>query len=59
LSGFFTTCEDNRLKHTQAQTVIATAILRQLHAVVVTRTAWDPKVARNGLSGIRFDTAAA
>ncbi|MAS55855.1 MAG: hypothetical protein CMJ44_14750, partial [Pimelobacter sp.] len=46
-----TTREDNRLKPTQAQTVIAAAILRQLHAVVVTRTAWDPEVARNGLYG--------
>jgi transposase len=44
-----TTREDNRLKPTQAQTVIAAAILRQLHAVVVTHTAWDPDVARNGL----------
>ena len=44
-----TTREDNRLKPTQAQTVIAAAILRQLHAVVVTRTAWDPDIARNGL----------
>ncbi len=47
-----TTREDNRLKPTQAQTVIAAAILRQLHAVVVTRTAWDPEVARNGLYGV-------
>jgi transposase len=45
-----TTREDNRLKPTQAQTVIAAAILRQLHAVVITRTAWDPAIARNGLS---------
>jgi len=44
-----TTREQNRLKPTQAQTVIAAAIVRQLHAVVVTRTAWDPDVARNGL----------
>jgi transposase len=47
-----TTREDNRLKPTQAQTVIAAAIVRQLHAVVVTRTAWDPEVARNGLYGV-------
>ena len=44
-----TTREDNRLKPTQAQTVIAAAILRQLHAVVVTRTAWEPDIAREGL----------
>lgn len=47
-----TTREANRLKPTQAQTVVAAAILRQLHAVVVTRTAWDPEVARNGLYGV-------
>lgn len=52
-----TTRQDNRLKPTQAQTVIAAAILRQLHAVVVTRTAWDPDIARNGLG--RLDDAAA
>uniref|UniRef100_UPI001B85EE6C transposase n=1 Tax=Nocardioides rubriscoriae TaxID=642762 RepID=UPI001B85EE6C len=44
-----TTREDNRLKPTQAQTVVAAAILRQLHAVVTTRTAWDPDIARYGL----------
>ncbi len=40
-----TTRETNRLKATQAQTVIAAAILRQLHAVVVHRQAWDPAIA--------------
>jgi transposase len=44
-----TTREANRLKPTQGQTVIAAAILRQLHAVVTTRTAWDPDIARHGL----------
>ncbi|WP_170286249.1 hypothetical protein, partial [Nocardioides rubriscoriae] len=44
-----TTRDDNRLKPTQPQTVVAAAILRQLHAVVTTRTAWDPDIARYGL----------
>ncbi len=44
-----TTRAENRLKPTQAQSVIAAAILRQLHVVVVTRTAWDPEIAAHGL----------
>jgi hypothetical protein len=43
-----TTREHNKLKPTQAQTVIAAAILRQLHAVVTTGRAWDPDVAVHG-----------
>jgi transposase len=43
-----TTREHNRLKPTQAQTVIAAAILRHLHAVVTTGQAWDPHVATHG-----------
>jgi transposase len=39
----------NRLKPTQAQTIVAAAILRQLHAVVTTGQAWDPDVAAHGL----------
>lgn len=38
--------EHNRLTPTQAQTVIAAAILRHLHAVVTTGRAWDPEIAR-------------
>ena len=34
--------EHNKLTPTQAQTVIAAAILRHLHAVVTTGQAWDP-----------------
>lgn len=45
---YLTTREANRLTPTQAQTVIAAAILRQLHAVVTTSTAWDPDVAAGG-----------
>jgi len=44
-----TTRETNRLKPTQAQTIIAAAILRQLHAVVVHRQAWDPVMATGGI----------
>ena len=36
------TREHNRLTPTQAQTVIAAAILRHLHAVITTGQAWDP-----------------
>ncbi len=43
-----TTRETNKLKPTQAQTIIAAAILRQLHAVVVHRQAWDPALATGG-----------
>ena len=37
-----TSREDNKLTPTQAQTVIAAAILRHLHAVITTGQAWDP-----------------
>jgi transposase len=43
-----TTREHNQLKPTQAQTVIAAAILRQLHAVITTGRAWDPDIATHG-----------
>jgi transposase len=43
-----TTREQNKLKPTQAQTIIAAAVLRQLHAVVVHRQAWDPALATGG-----------
>jgi transposase len=43
-----TSREQNRLTPTQAQTVIAAAILRQLHAVIATGQAWDPVTAANG-----------
>lgn len=44
-----TSREHNKLTPTQAQTVIAAAILRHLHAVVTTGQAWDPHVAAGGL----------
>ncbi len=43
-----TTREHNKLKPTQAQTVVAAAILRQLHAVITTGQAWDPEIATHG-----------
>jgi transposase len=43
-----TSRETNRLTATQAQTVIAAAILRQLHAVITTGQAWDPHIATHG-----------
>jgi transposase len=43
-----TTRETNKLKATQAQTVIAAAILRHLHAVITTGQAWDPDIATHG-----------
>lgn len=43
-----TTRETNKLTATQAQSVIAAAILRHLHAVITTGTAWDPVIATRG-----------
>jgi transposase len=43
-----TTRETNKLKPTQAQTVLAGAILRQLHAVITTGQAWDRHIATHG-----------
>ena len=43
-----TTRPINKLNATQAQTVIAAAILRQLHAVITTGQAWDPVIATLG-----------
>jgi len=36
---------DNPLTDTQSRVAVAAALLRQLHAVVVTRTPWDPAIA--------------
>jgi transposase len=43
-----TTRQANKLTATQAQTVIAAAILRQLHAVITTGRAWDADIAAYG-----------
>lgn len=52
-----TTREENRRKAPQAQTVIAAAILRQLHAVVPTGRAWDPNIAAQGTRVPEVDAA--
>jgi len=43
-----TSREQNKLRPTQAQTVIAAAILRHLHAAITTGQAWDPVIAVHG-----------
>ena len=43
-----TSREQNKLTPTQAQTVIAAAILRHLHAVITSGRAWDPDIATHG-----------
>jgi hypothetical protein len=43
-----TSRQQNRLTATQAQAVIAAAILRQLHAVITTGQRWDPVIATRG-----------
>ncbi len=43
-----TSREHNKLTSTQAQTVIAAAILRHLHAVVTTGQTWNPQTAGGG-----------
>jgi transposase len=43
-----TTRETNQLTTTQAQAVLAAAILRQLHAVITTGRPWDPRIATHG-----------
>jgi transposase len=45
---YLTSREHNKLTPTQAQTVIAAAILRHLHAVITTGRAWDPLIATHG-----------
>jgi transposase len=45
---YLTSREQNKLTPTQAQTIIAAAILRQLHAVITTGQAWDPVTATHG-----------
>jgi transposase len=45
---YLTSREHNKLTPTQAQAVIAAAILRQLHAVITTGQRWDPLLAAHG-----------
>jgi transposase len=53
-----TSRENNKLRPTQAQTVIAAAILRHLHAVITTGQSWDPAIATHG-NRARLEPAAA
>jgi transposase len=50
--------EENKLTATQAQSVIAAAILRQLHAVVTTGQRWDPQIATHGCA-VRLEISTA
>jgi transposase len=54
-----TTRETNKLKPTQAQTVLAAAILRQLYAVITTGRAWNPHIATHGTRKNTVEVAAA
>lgn len=40
-----TTRSDNKLTDAQARVAVAASLLRQLHAVITHRTAWDPTIA--------------
>jgi transposase len=51
--------ELNRLTATQAQAVIAAAILRHLHAVITTGRRWDPAIATHGTQDRDTTTIAA
>ncbi len=53
-----TSREHNRLAPTQAQTVIAAAILRHLHAVITAGQAWDPAIATSGKRAQKATAAA-
>jgi hypothetical protein len=48
-----TSREQNKLTPTQAQTVIAAAILQHLHAVITTGQAWDPAASAPDPRGYR------
>jgi transposase len=43
-----TTRDQNKLRPTQAQTVLPAAILRHLHAVITTGQTWNPAIATHG-----------
>jgi transposase len=49
---------DNKLTKTQARVAVAGSLLRQLHAVITTGTAWDPAIA-GGLTPNTKEAAAA
>lgn len=49
---------DNKLTDVQARVAVAGSLLRQLHAVIITATPWDPTVAA-GLSHTAKEAAPA
>jgi len=53
-----TSRENNKLTPTQAQAVIAAAILRQLYAVITTGRRWNPIIATHGTNHHRMPIAA-
>ena len=53
-----TSREQNKLRPTQAQTVVAAAILRHLYAVITSGQAWDPVIATHGKRGQVLPAAA-
>ena len=55
---YLTSRENNKLTPTQAQAVIAAAILRQLYAVITTGRKWDPIIATHGTNYHRMPIAA-
>jgi transposase len=57
--AYLTSRDNNKLRPTQAQTIIAAAILRHLHAVITTGQAWDPTVATHGSRPVPETLAAA
>ena len=44
---------DNKLTSTLARVAVAGSLLRQLHAVITTRTAWDPAALTGDLSPVQ------
>jgi transposase len=54
-----TSRDQNRLTATQAQAVIAAAILRQLHAVITTGRRRDPAIATRGTTSLTVTPIAA
>jgi transposase len=55
---YLTSRENNKLTPTQAQAVIAAAILRQLYAVITTGRRWDPIIATHGTNHHQMPIAA-
>jgi hypothetical protein len=54
-----TTRQQNKLTATQAQTVIAAALLRQLYAVVVSAQPWNSEIASHGTKPTAAEVVAA